>query len=47
MAPVKIFGSYIWPEVRTVCNMFDITGRKYRVEQVGDIFTEAGQRDEA
>mmetsp|Transcript_23350 Transcript_23350/g.31267 ORF Transcript_23350/g.31267 Transcript_23350/m.31267 type:complete len:149 (+) Transcript_23350:58-504(+) len=45
--PVKIFGSYIWPEVRTVCNIFDFDGRKYRVEQAGDIYTEAGQRDEA
>ena len=45
--PVKIFGSYIWPEVRLVCNMFDTVGRKYRVEQAGDILTEAGQRDEA
>ena len=46
-APVKIFGSYVWPEVRAVCNMFDVAGRKYRVEQAGDIFTEAGQKDEA
>ena len=45
--PIKIFGSQIWPEVRTVCNIFDLVGRKYRVEQAGDIFTEAGQRDEA
>ena len=45
--PVKIFGSQIWPEVRTVANIFDIVGRKYRVEQAGDIFTESGQRDEA
>ena len=46
-APVKIFGSYIYPELRLVCNLFDVTNRNYRVESAGDIFTEAGQKDEA
>jgi len=45
--PVKVFGSYIWPEMRLVCNIFDTAHRNYRVESAGDIFTEAGQKDEA
>lgn len=28
----KIFGCHIWPEMRMVCNLFDISNRLYRVE---------------
>ena len=45
--PVKVFGSHIYPEMRVVCNIFDIAKRAYRVESSGDIMTEAGQKDEA
>lgn len=39
---VKIIGSYIWPEMRMICNLFDIANRNYKVDSVGDIFTEQG-----
>ena len=29
-----------------ICNLFDIANRSYKVDSVGDIFTEQGQRDE-
>lgn len=44
--PAKIFGSYIWPEMRMICNLFDLSGRNYKVEQVGEIFTESGLKEE-
>ena len=44
--PIKVLGSYIWPEMRTICNIFDIANRAYKVDSVGDIFTEQGQKDE-
>ena len=44
--PVKVFGSYIWPEMRTVCGILDVGKRTYRVEKT-DIFTEKGQKEEA
>lgn len=43
----KIFGCHIWAEMRMVCNLFDISNRLYRVESVGDTFTEKGAKDEA
>ena len=46
-APVKVWGSYIWPEMRLICNIFDTVSRPYRVESAGDIFTAVGQKDEA
>ena len=33
--------------MRMVCNIFDSAKRAYKVEQAFDIFTEAGQKDEA
>ena len=45
-APVKVFGSHIWPEMRVVCNIFDLAKKPYRVESAGDILTESGQKDE-
>jgi len=32
--------------MRMICNLFDLSGRLYRVEQVGDVFTENGLKDE-
>lgn len=29
-----------------ICNLFDIANRSYKVDSIGDIFTEQGQRDE-
>lgn len=45
-APVKVFGSYIWPEMRMICNIFDTANHAYKVDSVGDIFSEQGQKDE-
>ena len=44
--PIKVIGCYIWPEMRMICNLLDIGNRAYKVDSVGDIFTEQGQRDE-
>ena len=45
--PVKIFGNFMYAEMRTICNLMDIAKRAYRVESAGDTFTEAGAKDEA
>ena len=45
--PVKVYGSAIWPEMRTICNILDMANRSYKVEPACDIFSEAGQKEVA
>lgn len=45
--PCKIFGNHFWPEMRLICNILDITGRQYRLESIGDPFSDKGIKDEA
>ena len=39
---VKIIGSFIWPEMRMIVNLFDVANKSYKTDTVGDIFTEQG-----
>ena len=41
----KIFGSWFLPEVRAICNLFDLSGKKYVEDNSFDVFTEIGQKE--
>ena len=41
----KVFGSWFLPEVRSICNLFDLSGKKYTSDNSFDYFTEQGQKD--
>ena len=48
MAPgsvAKIFGSWFLPEVRAICNLFDLSHRDYIEDNSFDVFTENGHKE--
>lgn len=45
LSPTRVLGDWFFPEVRTICNLFDLAKRPYKQETVGDIFTAGGLED--
>ena len=41
----KVFGTWFLPEVRAVCNLFDLSGKNYIEDTSFDVFTESGQKE--
>ena len=41
----KIYGTWFLPEVRAVCNLFDLAGKNYIEDNTFDIFTEEGSNE--
>ena len=43
LPPARITGSWFFPEMRMICNLFDLTKRQYSVTEC-DVFTAEGQK---